>query len=332
MKVSVVIPVYNKGPFLKDCFDSVFGQSFADLEVIAVDDRSSDDSLERLRAMHDPRLRVVQMERNGGPAAAAQRGIDEAAGEYVVRVDADDINRPDRIARQVAFMDSHPEVVLSGGQLDLFGSESGRWSFPLTDAACKARLLFGSPVAQPASILRTAVLRQHNVRYEATWPRFGEDWLFWTRLSRFGAFANLDEPLIDYRRGEQNSSTGRDRIKDHELLFRMVFAELGLPGPGPDMELQLWTIRLFPHPPTSARVKDFRDWLDRLKQANTERGVLPVAAFNAEVERIWNGTFHYLADRGWAPALRHLALSGWDAARLSYLVKRRLLRTERRAR
>ena len=93
MKVSVVIPVFNKAPYLKACLDSVFAQSFQDFEVVAVDDASTDDSLAILRSCADPRLRIMRNERNMGPGAAAQRAMDAATGEYIIRVDADDITQ-----------------------------------------------------------------------------------------------------------------------------------------------------------------------------------------------------------------------------------------------
>ena len=90
MKASVVIPVYNKAPFLKECLESVFAQSFQAFEVIAVDDASTDGSLDVLRSCTDPRLRIIELERNVGPGGAAQRAMDAAQGEYILRVDADD--------------------------------------------------------------------------------------------------------------------------------------------------------------------------------------------------------------------------------------------------
>jgi glycosyltransferase involved in cell wall biosynthesis len=115
MKVSVVVPVYNKAPYLREAFDTIFGQTFHDMEVISVDDRSTDDSLSILRSFTDPRLRIIALEHNLGPSGAVQRGMDAALGEYIVRMDADDLMDPRRVERQVAYMDSEPLVGASGG-------------------------------------------------------------------------------------------------------------------------------------------------------------------------------------------------------------------------
>ncbi|MBK6831554.1 MAG: glycosyltransferase family 2 protein [Flavobacteriales bacterium] len=138
MKVSVVIPVYNKAPFLKECFDSVFGQTFSDFELIAVDDRSTDGSLAGLRRHAGSTPAVIELERNLGPAGCAQRGFDAATGEYIVRMDADDVMFPERIAKQVAFMDANPHWARAGR----------RWNFTMNwvfSASLRSPMVIAAP-------------------------------------------------------------------------------------------------------------------------------------------------------------------------------------------
>jgi glycosyltransferase involved in cell wall biosynthesis len=325
MKVSVMIPVYNKAPFLAECLASIFNGTFQDLEVVAVDDASTDDSLSILRACTDPRLRVIALDRNVGPGGAANRGLEEARGEYIVRLDADDLIVPDRIARQVAFMNAHPEVGASGGALTLFGATDVTWRFPLGNEEAQAQLLFGVPVSQGASILRRSVIEQHHLRYGSDWPRIGEDWLFWARMSRVTAFGNLPEVLTLYRRGEQNISHGRDKVKDHEVILRALFRDLAVPLTDEQLELHLMALKMFRRPPTAERMRALRTWLDGLLAMNTARGLFPKEAFAKRVERAWSELYHYLPKYGAAVALAHMRLSRaypWD--RVSYLLKVRL--------
>lgn len=325
MRVTVLIPVHNKAPFLRECLDSVFAGTFQDLEVVAVDDASTDDSLAVLLAYEDPRLRVIALERNLGPAGAANRGLDEARGGYIVRLDADDLMVPERIAKQVAFMDAHPDIGASGGALQLFGASREVWRLPLTDEECQAQLLFGVPVSQGASILRRSVLEAHHLRYDPAWPRIGEDWLFWARMSRVTRFGNLDEPLTLYRRGEQNIGHGRDKVKDHEVVLRQLFAQFDLPLSDEQLGLHLMALKLFRRPPDVADITALRGWLDELLALNAARGLFPAEAFARRVERAWSELFHYLPRYGARVALAHLKLSGrypWD--RLSYLMKVRV--------
>lgn len=325
MKVSVLIPVYNKAPFVREAVESVLNGSFADLEVVCVDDKSTDNSLDVLRSITDTRVRIIELPENLGPAGAANAGIDACRGTYIVRLDADDLAVPDRITKQVAFMDAHPEIGASGGHLQLFGARERTWTFPLSPDDCAAQQLFGVPVSQGASILRRSVLEQHGLRYDPTWPRVGEDWLFWIRMGRVTRFANLDEPMTLYRRGEQNISHGRDRFADFTLLQDAVFSFYDIPHTAADVDIQLLGLYMFKSPPTRKHVQALRAWYDRLLAMNKERGLFPQEAFARRVERLWDGLFHYLPRFGTGVAVEHLRQSrSWPKDRLLYLIKYRL--------
>jgi glycosyltransferase involved in cell wall biosynthesis len=325
MKVTVLIPVYNKAPYLRECLESVIRQTFSDLEIVAVDDKSTDDSLAILRSMTDPRLRVLTLPENLGPAGAANAGLDAARGEYIVRLDADDIAVPERVALQVAYMDAHPEIGASGGQLKLFGGEDESWSYPLSPEACAAQLVFGVPVSQGASIMRRSVLEQHGLRYDPSWPRVGEDWLFWVRMARHTRFGNLDKVLILYRRGEQNSGHGRDRVADYAFLQREVFRSMAIPFTEEELDLHLLGLRIFKLEPDRQNIRRLRAWYDRLLELNAERGFAPQGAFEQRVEQLWSGLFHLLPQYGTAVALEHLRSTGqWPLDRLVYLLKYRV--------
>ncbi len=324
-RVSVVMPVYNKAPFLKEAIDSILAQTFTDFEIVAVDDKSTDNSLEILRSIQDPRMRVVALERNLGPAGAAQRAMDVARGEYIVRQDADDLMYPDRIERQVAFMDANTDLGASGGQVTLFGAEDVEWRYPLTRDECRAQLLFGVPVPQPGSILRTRLLREHGVRYQDHWPRIGEDWLFWTALGKHCAFANIDPPVIRYRRGPQNISHGKDLAALRKGRVEIVLREFGLEPTEREVEMHLLAKRSFLRPPDRRTIQDYRTWLDKLKAHNNSAGLFPRKQLVERIEQAWDELYHQLPPFGSAPALEHMRISGsYPLGRMMYLLKCRL--------
>ncbi len=324
MKVSVLIPVYNKAPFVREAVESVLHGSYQDFELVCVDDKSTDNSLEVLRSITDPRIRIIELPVNQGPAGAANAGFDACRGEYIVRLDADDLAVPDRLSKQVAFMDAHPEIGASGGHLQLFGARDRTWTFPLTPDDCAAQQLFGVPVSQGASILRRSVVEQHGLRYDPQWPRVGEDWLFWIRMGRVTRFANLDEPMTLYRRGEQNISHGRDRFADFTFLQDAVLTFFGIPHTAADVDLQLMGLYMFKLRPDRARVRALRTWYDGLLALNAERGLFPRDAFARRVARLWDGLYHYLPRYGTGVSLEHLRLSGgWPMDRVLYLAKYR---------
>lgn len=325
MKVSALIPVYNKAAFVREAVDSLLHGTFRDLEVICVDDKSTDDSLAMLRTISDARLRIIELEENRGPAGAANAGLDACTGEYIVRLDADDIAVPDRVAMQVAFMDAHPEVGASGGQVQLFGEREEPWTFPLGADACAAQVLFGVPLSQGASIMRRSVLNEHALRYDPQWPRVGEDWLFWVRMSMVTRFANLDRTVINYRRGPQNISSGRNRAADFTHLQQEVFTAFDIPFTPQELDLHLMGSFIFNVKPTKERVIALRTWYDKLLRMNEERSLFPKEAFKVRVERQWSSLFHYLPAYGSGPALQHLRSSGkWPKDRLTYLAKYRI--------
>ena len=325
MKISVLIPVYNKAPFVKEAVESVLKGTFTDFEIVCVDDRSTDNSLDVLRSIADPRVRIIELPQNLGPAGAANAGLDACTGEYIVRLDADDIALPDRLEKQIAFMDAHPDIGASGGRLDLFGSTRESWSFPHDPEDCAAQQLFGVPVSQGASILRRSVVEEHKLRYDPSWPRIGEDWLFWTRMGRVTRFANIADPVVLYRRGTQNISHGRDKHSDFMVLARNIFAFHGIAHTEEELELHLMGLYLFKQKPTKERVRSLRAWFDRLLMINTERNLFPRDAFARRVAQAWDGLYHYLPRYGAPVAMEHLRLSrAWPMDRVMYLAKYRV--------
>lgn len=321
MKASVVIPVYNKAPFLKECLESVFAQSFQDHEVIAVDDASTDDSLELLRSVTDPRLRIITLEQNVGPGGAAQRGMDAAKGEYILRVDADDIMLPGRFQGQVDLLDREPAIGACSGHLQLMSDPSVLHRVELEDAACKARMLFGVPLNQPATAYRRQVLVENNVRFQDHWPRYGEDWMHQVELARYTQFKNVDEPLILYRTGKNNIAFGRDRAHDLMFLYRYVFDKLGMPATTEELVLQLYTVKCFPHALRATDVLRFRSWLDELAVRDRQLGLFDGPALRIQLDRSWEELFYHLPAFGWSPVLAYVRAGGnWSMAKVYYLL------------
>lgn len=322
MKASVVVPVFNKAPFLRECLDSVFAGSFGAFEVIAVDDRSTDDSLAILRSYADPRLRIIALEHNVGPGLAAQTGMDAAQGEYILRVDADDVQSPDRFAKQIAFMDAHPEVGVSGGALEMMdGGEVRRR--PADDVECRVELLFGVAVRQPTMVLRRSVLLRHGIRFMEAWPRYGEDWMLQVDAAAHTRFANLPDVLTRYRWGAGSTSHGRDRIVELKELFRHAFTGLGFPEPSEEeLVLHLITAKLFERPLDARTVKAFRQWLDVIVQRNAQVRALDPVVLQRRCDRAWEELFHFLPAFGWRACWAYWRAGGrLTPARTYYLLR-----------
>lgn len=328
MRVSVVIPVFNKAPFLRECLTSVLTQEYTDLELIAVDDASTDGSLEILKEQQDHRLRLIELPRNVGPAGAMQRAIDAARGEYIVRLDADDIMMPHRIEMQVAHMDQHPELIASGGQVILFGNSEHGWWFPLNDAECRAEILFGQPVCQGTAIFRRSMLMQSGIRYLDEWPRVGEDWLFWASLAPYGKFGNIAEPLIRCRRGNTNSTAGMSKVEKFEPMVQRLLKILRIRDDRQAVDTHLLFLRAFKGTPRRTDVEKLHNWMAELEEWNQEYRFTDAAIFRSRSLAQWKRLYHHLADEGLGAAIGHMQMDRTELVpKLNYMIRAFLARS-----
>lgn len=228
--VSIVMPVRDGIGFVDAAVASIRHQSLADLELIVVDDGSSDGTPERIRdhLATDPRIGLV-VRMPGGVAAALNHGCSLARGRYIARMDADDIARPDRFARQVGFLEAHPDIAVLGSAvtiIDAAGAKIGTRRFPNRhDAIARALRSGTNPVAHPSVMMRRAAFDAsggYDARFEGC-----EDYELWLRMLPRVRFANLNAPLVAYRvHAKAASQTGRLR----QILVGRVACAMHRPG------------------------------------------------------------------------------------------------------
>lgn len=200
--VSVLLPVYNGGSYFTTAVESVLDQTFADFECLILDDGSTDATAKIADelARRDSRIRVIHS-RNRGLVASLNTLIAAARGEFIARMDADDVCMPARFERQVEFLRRHPEMVCVGSSywmIDEAGRTITRILPPLEDAAIQDQTLRGhSTISHPSAMLRCSVLRRLDGYRAEYFP--AEDLDLWLRLGEIGKLANLSQPLIRYR-------------------------------------------------------------------------------------------------------------------------------------
>lgn len=197
-KVSILIPVYNNAPYLNDAVGSMLSQTFADFELIAVNDGSTDGSGEILQSLaeRDRRVRVLQLTRNLGIVGALNAGLEQCGGEYVARMDGDDISHPERLRLQLRFLDAHPDHVACGSDMWMFGARHWYVRYPRTDCECKSLLTLFPCFSHSSIVLRRRFLEPAPYREEYC---LAEDYRLWVDLLHKGKFANLPRPLVHYR-------------------------------------------------------------------------------------------------------------------------------------
>ncbi len=208
-RVSVLMPLYNGKAFIEESLRSVQAQTFTDWEFIIVNDCGSDDGcadIVRAYAARDPRIRLIQCTERLGIAASLNKGLDTAVGDYVARVDVDDPSAPERLEKQVAFMDAHPELVLcSSWQRSVTPDRSYVQKVAAEREELKAAMLFGCEVSHCGVMLRREAFLENGWRYDPNY--YGEDYELWLRvLAAGGAMENIPEPLVSHRWGFGNIS------------------------------------------------------------------------------------------------------------------------------
>jgi len=232
-KISVLMPVYNAAPYLVASVASIIEQEFRDWEMICVNDGSRDESLEILQrfASIDSRIRVIDQS-NAGIVAALQRAIDEARGELLARMDADDISVASRFGKQVEFLARHPDVVVVGGaalEIDSDGDPLRITQYPSQSDLLVQRLLKRHSALIHPSVMRRrqAVQQVGGYRPKYQWV---EDHDLWLRISQIGKLANIDSILLGYRQHAssvcwQRSNTQRELMNE---LLREAHQQRGL--------------------------------------------------------------------------------------------------------
>lgn len=308
-QVSVLMTLYNKGGYVEEAVRSVLVNTFTDWELLVVDDASTDDGVDRVRRIIDPRIRVIAGQVNTGRPAAANRGFDAARGAYVAILDADDVMDPKRLAEQVAFMDAHPAVGVCGGAYEVLGHSSTVRKWPVTDRECRSAMLFGDPVVYPTAMFRRSVLEQFGLRCDPLWRHPGMDYLFLLGVGRHADYANLPDVLIRYRMGENNMRHGRDAVGDRRRLVREAFRFFDIPHSDEELDLHLAFHEVLSGPYDAERVRRLWAWKLELIRMNRERSLFPVDLFEAQLDHRWQRLFHRFADHNVGAALAHSKLS-----------------------
>jgi hypothetical protein len=212
MKVTVLMAVHNGEPYVREAVRSVLDQTYTDFELLVVDDASTDATVETVESFGDPRVRIVHNDVNVGQVPSLNRGLREAHGEYVARLDADDACLPTRLARQVGVLDSEPRVCLVGTWLqaiDERGRHLGRLEKTLSDYVdfLYHTLIMRVYVSHPAAMYRRSPVLDLGGYDESTAP--SEDKDLWRKLALQRCEARIvPETLLLYRlHDEQLSQT-----------------------------------------------------------------------------------------------------------------------------
>ncbi|HOW51557.1 MAG TPA: glycosyltransferase [bacterium] len=286
--VSLILPAYNAERHIGAAIQSILSQSFAEFELIIIDDGSTDDTVGVTSRFNDQRIRVLGNDGNRGIVFSLNRGIEEARGCYMARMDADDIARPERLMRQFTFMEDHPAVGLCGSWAQKFIAYGPRWTqrAQTSSAELKASLLFATPFVHPTVMIRRSVMDAHDLRYRDEFPAV-EDYRLWCEMALVTELAVIPEVLLDYR-VSLSSVTGAvyldgKRLNDRrEILLKLwsdyIEKTLGFTPNRERLDAHACFYDLRFARVSPDKVGAAHRWLDFLQQANGERKFFDGAA------------------------------------------------------
>jgi glycosyltransferase involved in cell wall biosynthesis len=227
-QVTVLMAVFNGAGHLVPSVRSILSQTLGDLELLVVDDGSTDATSRELASLAEPRLRIVRNEYNMGLTFSLNRGVELARGEFIARLDAHDEALPDRLRQQVVFLQEHPAVGIVGTGFRLVDDRGRHLRTilpPRSSLEIRWTSLFASPFLHSAVMLRRDLLVSRGLNYDKAF-RVTQDYDLWVRLLEFCEGANLSAPLVRYRL-HPDGVTQRQRdeqLANHDVVARRTMS------------------------------------------------------------------------------------------------------------
>ena len=207
-KVSVLMPAYNSEKYIAEAIESILNQTFSDFEFIIINDGSTDKTAEIVDgyARADKRIKFINNKKNQGLIAVLNQGLDLCRGEYIARMDSDDIAINDRLEKQVAYLDANPHVGAVGGWRKKFGPfiKDKIEQYP-EHVTFVGMLVGGYPMVNPGTTIRKRVLDENNLRYDHAYLH-AEDFALWFEILKHAEIHNLPHVVVNYRWHDSNIS------------------------------------------------------------------------------------------------------------------------------
>ena len=204
-RISVLMPAYNSEKYIAEAIESILNQTYADFEFIIINDGSTDNTSKIVQeyAKKDTRIKFVNHTKNKGLVGVLNEGISLCSGEYIARMDSDDISLPLRFEKQIMYMDTNPECGVLGTYFKIFGDINQDIQKPINVKTFD--ILSGAFVAHPTVMMRKSVIDKYGFRYDPNY-KHAEDLELWSRMVFVTEIHNLPEILLNYRWADTNIS------------------------------------------------------------------------------------------------------------------------------
>ncbi len=224
--VSVLMSVHNGERYLAQSIDSLLEQTYQDFEIILIDDASTDSSPDIIQQYDVDNIKYIRNQENIGLTKSLNKGLELAQGNYIARMDADDVSLPKRFDEQVRFLDHHPEIGVVGSSCVLIDEENepvGTYQLPTNDLEIRWRCMLANPFAHPSVMVRKTVLDENGLRYDESY-RCAQDYELWSRLLLYTQGTNFEEPFLWYRTsGDMTTHMRKEQlINCHTIAYNAI--------------------------------------------------------------------------------------------------------------
>lgn len=275
------MPLFNAEQTVNESIESVLNQTFKDFEFLIIDDGCTDNSVSVVESFQDSRIKLLHNPQNMNLVPTLNRGLEEASGEYIIRMDADDICMPERFQKQVNFMDSNPEIGICGSWLHCFGAADFVLEPALEHDEIMSRLFFTNIIAHPTVIMRLKALKDLGLNYKLF---LAEDFDLWRRASFKTKLHNIPEVLLDYRISNVSySQVNSPQVKVViDNMMKESLIELGIDADDDLAELHR-NLGNGTIPTNNDDTIKYLNHLTNLFKANQKTGIYPKGAFSKVV-------------------------------------------------
>ena len=290
--LSVIMTNYNTPEdFLRQAIESILNQSFSDFEFIIVDDASTDPSLSIIESYHDDRIILLKNTENIGLTKSLNKALAVCKGDFIARMDSDDISEPERFEKQVDFMSDHPDVIVCGTWAKLIGdwqkthsNEIAKRKIPSSEEFKIYQLFSNNPnIVHPSAMFNKKLLLENGIKYDERFI-YSQDYKMWIECNRVAKCAIVEEVLLEYRVHGNAISTSKKEIQD-DCVQRIIEEQLKdlhltLSNEIKDFHIQLLTSR-------KPYDKHIKKWIDTLIIANRQYRVYDQKLFKKLLLNKW---------------------------------------------
>lgn len=229
-KVSVVMPAYNAEKYIGESIKSILNQTFIDFEFIIINDGSRDRTKEIILSYSNDRIVYLENEINSGIVVTLNKGLEYATGEYIARMDADDIAVAERLEKQIEFMEENKDVGVLGTGICIFGEDVQEQArvFTTNPEQLKAELIFNSCIAHPTVMMRSNILKNNGLSYDLEYAG-AEDYNLWWKIAKVSRIATIPDLLVKYRIHSSQITKKKDE-KYYKMMKKLMeerFSDIG---------------------------------------------------------------------------------------------------------